>query len=83
MLVEAELVCPQTVAVQYLLVPPPAIEADIFDVSSMATATPIQSPVFGCSELAGSVEFSRSESVCIEVVPVFPICFSSWCLDLN
>ncbi|KAI3469235.1 hypothetical protein Pfo_025898 [Paulownia fortunei] len=65
MLAEAEVMCPQTVAVEYLCIPSPAaakIEADFFDVSSVATATPIDSPVFRTSESAVSFELSRSES---------------------
>ncbi|PIN00425.1 Serine/threonine protein phosphatase [Handroanthus impetiginosus] len=64
MLAEAELMCTQSVAVQYLCAASPAaakIDADFFDVSPPPTSRQIKSPVFSSSESAVSIELSCSE----------------------
>ncbi|KAK4487281.1 hypothetical protein RD792_006113 [Penstemon davidsonii] len=65
MVAEAEVICQQNLAVQYLCVPSSTtakLEADFFDVKPEGADTPIKTPIFRSSESAVSIELSRSES---------------------
>lgn len=70
MVAEAEVICEQSLVINYLCAPSPApkLEPGFVDVSYAATVptVAINSPTLRSPESLESIDFSRSESVCIE-----------------